>query len=94
MADVALHTLVIDDEDGIRQAIALVLRQARLDARTVTSLALHELAFAEAKRRVVEEFTSAYVQALLTATNHNVSEAARRSGLDRSNFRRLLKKRA
>jgi DNA-binding NtrC family response regulator len=61
-------------------------------ARTVTSLALHELAFAEAKKRVVNEFTSAYVRALLAATNNNVSEAARRSGLDRANFRRLLKK--
>lgn len=61
-------------------------------AGTVTSLALHEIAFAEAKRRVVSEFTSAYVKALLEATNNNVSEAARRSGLDRSNFRRLFKK--
>jgi DNA-binding NtrC family response regulator len=61
-------------------------------AGTVTSLSLHELAFAEAKKRVVTEFTNAYVAALLEATNNNVSEAARRSGLDRSNFRRLLKK--
>lgn len=61
-------------------------------AGTVTSLSLHQLAFADAKRRVVSEFTNAYVSALLEATNNNVSEAARRSGLDRSNFRRLLKK--
>lgn len=61
-------------------------------AGTVTSLALHELAFAEAKKRVVNEFTNAYVKALLEATNNNVSEAARRSGLDRSNFRRLFRK--
>jgi transcriptional regulator of acetoin/glycerol metabolism len=71
-----------DDENGIREVIA----------QTVTSLSLHELAFAEAKKRVVNEFTNAYVRALLAATNNNVSEAARRSGLDRSNFRRLLKR--
>lgn len=58
----------------------------------VTSHKLHELAFAEAKRRVVAEFTQAYVTAVLEATNHNVSEAARRAGLDRSNFRRLFRK--
>lgn len=68
------------------------VRRIHSIADTVERLHLHELAFAEAKKRVVTEFTDAYVQALLKATNNNVSEAARRSGLDRSNFRRLYRK--
>ncbi len=57
----------------------------------VATLSLHELAYPEAKRRVLAAFTEAYVAALLRMTGGNMSEAARRSGLDRSNFRRLVR---
>ncbi|HVH42795.1 MAG TPA: sigma-54 dependent transcriptional regulator [Labilithrix sp.] len=57
----------------------------------VSALSLHELAYADAKRRVLSDFTEAYVAALLRITGGNMSEAARRSGLDRSNFRRLVR---
>ena len=46
----------------------------------------------EAKRRVVRDFDRAYAQQLLERSNGNVSEAARLAGLDRSNFRRVLRK--
>jgi two-component system, NtrC family, response regulator HydG len=59
----------------------------------VSSLGLHELSYADAKRRVLADFTDAYVSALLRIAGGNMSEAARRSGLDRSNFRRLLRAR-
>lgn len=80
-----------DNEDG-EPVEETQVRKLGSIARTVEELHLHELAFAEAKKRVVTEFTDAYVHALLKATNNNVSEAARRSGLDRSNFRRLYRK--
>jgi DNA-binding NtrC family response regulator len=64
---------------------------SRSIAEVVGAMALHELAYAEAKKRVLSEFTDAYVAALLRTTGNNMSEAARRSGLDRSNFRRLLR---
>jgi len=57
----------------------------------VASLSLHELAYADAKKRVLAEFTEAYVASILRITGGNMSEAARRSGLDRSNFRRLIR---
>jgi DNA-binding NtrC family response regulator len=57
----------------------------------VAAMSLHELTYAEAKKRVVTAFTEAYVKTLLRITSGNMSEAARRSGLDRSNFRRLLR---
>jgi DNA-binding NtrC family response regulator len=52
-----------------------------------------DLPYAEAKRRAVEAFERAYVGDLLKRTGGNLSEAARQAGLDRSNFRRVMKKR-
>jgi DNA-binding NtrC family response regulator len=54
--------------------------------------ALAELAYPEAKQRAGDAFDAFYVAELLERTSGNVSEAARRAGMDRSNFRRLLKK--
>jgi DNA-binding NtrC family response regulator len=53
---------------------------------------LTEEGYADAKDRVVSAFDHAYVEQLLKRVGGNVSEAARLSGMDRSNFRRLMKK--
>ncbi|HTJ45771.1 MAG TPA: sigma-54 dependent transcriptional regulator [Kofleriaceae bacterium] len=45
---------------------------------------------AEAKRRAMIDFERAYLTRVLDQTKGNVAEAARRTGVDRSNFRRLL----
>ncbi len=55
------------------------------------SLGLTALPYPEAKKRMLAEFNNAYVADLLNASAGNMSEAARRSGLDRSNFRRLVR---
>jgi DNA-binding NtrC family response regulator len=52
---------------------------------------LHGLSFVDARLRVLSAFTDAYVAAALKACDGNISEAARRSGVDRSNFRRLMR---
>ena len=57
----------------------------------VQSLSLSSMSYADAKKRILADFNDAYVSALLVATSGNMSEAARRSGLDRSNFRRLVR---
>ncbi|MBI5509716.1 MAG: sigma-54-dependent Fis family transcriptional regulator [Deltaproteobacteria bacterium] len=49
-------------------------------------------AFATARDQVLEEFEQRYLSDLLAVTGGNLSEAARRSGIDRSNLRRLLRK--
>ena len=51
-----------------------------------------ELPYADAKERALDSFHAAYLGALLRRTGGNISEAARRAGLDRSNFRRVLKR--
>jgi DNA-binding NtrC family response regulator len=58
-----------------------------------THAELAELPYAEAKRRLLARFDDMYTAEALRLTGGNMSEAARRAGLDRSNFRRLLRKR-
>jgi DNA-binding NtrC family response regulator len=53
---------------------------------------LAELPYADAKDRAVDAFDRAYVDRLMKRAEGNVSGAARQAGMDRSNFRRLLKK--
>ncbi|MCP4679281.1 MAG: sigma-54-dependent Fis family transcriptional regulator [Deltaproteobacteria bacterium] len=59
---------------------------------TISRNVLLDLAFSEAKKRVVEGFEKEYVQEVLRRAGGNVSEAARQASLDRSNFRRIVKK--
>ncbi|MFO0724881.1 MAG: sigma-54 dependent transcriptional regulator [Myxococcota bacterium] len=54
--------------------------------------ALYTMPFNEAKALAVAEFEKSYIEQMLAATDHNISEAARRSGLDRSNFRRVMQR--
>lgn len=51
-----------------------------------------DLPYADAKDRAGTMFDRTYVERLLKRADGNVSEAARQAGMDRSNFRRLLKK--
>jgi DNA-binding NtrC family response regulator len=53
---------------------------------------LASLPYPEAKRRLVALFDETYTSEVLRRVGGNTSEAARRAGLDRSNFRRLLKR--
>ena len=60
-------------------------------AALVEALGLAAMGYPDAKKRVLAEFNDAYVAALLASTSGNMSAAARRSGLDCSNFRRLVR---
>lgn len=51
-----------------------------------------ELPYPEAKERMVDAFERDYIERLMEASSGNMSEAARRAGMDRSNFRRLVRK--
>ena len=57
----------------------------------LAKLGATNLFYAEAKRRILLEFNEAYVSYMLRAASGNISVAAKRAGLDRSNFRRLLR---
>lgn len=48
--------------------------------------------YTEARNQLLEEFEQRYLTDLLQLTEGNLSEASRRSGIDRSNLRRMLKR--
>ncbi len=51
-----------------------------------------ELTYSEARRRAVWDFERRYVEAVLARTDGNITQAARTAGLDRSNFKRILRR--
>ena len=54
-------------------------------------LALAHLPFAEAKALAVSAFERRYLSAVMERAGGNITQAALAAGMDRSNFRRLLK---
>ena len=59
-----------------------LVEQARFEA----------MPYADAKRAALSTFEISYLDAILARAHGNVAEAARIAGLDRSNFRRLVKR--
>ncbi len=53
---------------------------------------LLEMPLTEAKRRVAADFERRYLVLVMERAQGSVSEGARRAGLDRTNFRRLLQR--
>jgi DNA-binding NtrC family response regulator len=53
---------------------------------------LANLPYAEAKRVAMARFEEVYLEAVLRRAGGNLSEAARQAGVDRSNFKRLVRK--
>jgi len=48
--------------------------------------------YATAKEQALRRFEKSYVEALMRACDSNISAAARKAGMDRSNFKRVLRK--
>jgi two-component system response regulator HydG len=48
--------------------------------------------YATAKDSALRNFEKRYVDALMRACDSNISAAARKAGMDRSNFKRVLRK--
>jgi two-component system response regulator HydG len=48
--------------------------------------------YASAKEQSLRRFEKGYVEALMKACDNNISAAARKAGMDRSNFKRVLRK--
>ena len=68
------------------------LAEASADAHGEFGSELADLPYRDAKRVALRTFEKHYVASLLKRTNANVSQAARMAGLDRSNFRRIVRK--
>ena len=54
--------------------------------------AWRSLSYAAAKEQALRRFEKGYVEAVMRACDNNISAAARKAGMDRSNFKRVLRK--
>ena len=86
-ANVDLSRFMLEAEDGdlkpsvpVRPAPAMVLGDSKLPS------------FKEAKGKIVADFESQYIQALLREHGNNISLAAREAGIDRKHFKDLMRK--
>ncbi|MFL5320404.1 MAG: sigma-54-dependent transcriptional regulator [Myxococcaceae bacterium] len=67
------------------------LKQSQKPASDTDFLTLSHLPFAQAKALTVGAFERRYLSALLERCGNNITQSAIAAGMDRSNFRRLLK---
>jgi len=67
------------------------VRTSQKGGGEVEVFSLAHLPYAQAKKLAMRAFERRYLSALLEKSSNNVSMAARAAGVDRSNFRRLLK---
>ncbi len=67
------------------------IRSQQKGGGEVEVYSLAHLPYAQAKKLAMRAFERRYLSALLEKSDGNVSSAARAAGVDRSNFRRLLK---
>jgi DNA-binding NtrC family response regulator len=92
------HAFVLSRGDVIDAQDLPISREEGFPSEAPTAISPpwnHEaygLPYAEAKKRILADFDLAYVREQLRRTGGNVSEAARLSGLDRSNFRRVMRR--
>jgi transcriptional regulator of acetoin/glycerol metabolism len=69
-----------------------VLADLAVPTTPTVVLSLLEMPLTEAKRRAAADFERGYLERVMSRAQGSVSEGARRSGLDRTNFRRLLRR--
>lgn len=83
--DFLLKPLALIDEARVRVDGALLRRRAGADAELLAT------PYSAARSSLIKNFDVRYLQGLMRATRGNISEASRRSGIDRANLRRMLK---
>jgi two-component system, NtrC family, response regulator GlrR len=78
--------------DGLGEAAAAGAAQVRGEPSLAGAPVDLERSFSELKAEVVARFEQTYLEGQLARHGNNLSAAARASGLDRMNFKRLLKR--
>ncbi|MFL5318690.1 MAG: response regulator [Myxococcaceae bacterium] len=83
--DYVLKPVANGEEAAVRVEAALARRRAGADAELLAT------PYSAARSALIKNFDVRYLQGLMRATRGNISEASRRSGIDRANLRRMLK---
>lgn len=91
-ASVARSTARGTDAEIDRAALALAHATSLSRPAAIFVEEALEASYRDAKESVIEQFEGLFFARVLDRTQGNVSEAARQTGLDRSNFRRALRR--
>jgi DNA-binding NtrC family response regulator len=92
LENVIERAMVLTSDDVIDlDDLPPALREAQQSGGGIEIFSLSHLPYAQAKRLAMRAFERRYLSSLLEKNENNVSSAARAAGVDRSNFRRLLK---
>ncbi|MEZ4395012.1 MAG: sigma 54-dependent Fis family transcriptional regulator [Polyangiales bacterium] len=84
--------LIEDDDRDVDPRATLPGPEAAPSMRVVDGKRLLDMSFQDAKQYAVENFEKDYLMRLFEESGYNLSEAARRSGVDRRYLRELFKK--
>ncbi len=79
----------VDLPPAVSGRTAPLIREAPAGADDPSWLSM---SYASAKEQALRRFEKSYVEALMRACDNNISAAARKAGMDRSNFKRVLRK--
>ncbi|MDX2015372.1 MAG: sigma-54 dependent transcriptional regulator [Myxococcaceae bacterium] len=92
LENVIERAVVLNATDAIEvDDLPAEIRSNQKGGGEVELYSLAHLPYAQAKKLAMRAFERRYLSALLDKSSGNVSSAARAAGVDRSNFRRLLK---
>jgi DNA-binding NtrC family response regulator len=86
---VAVALALAEDGEGLDIAAAVGLKAAKPKGKIVEASAIR--AYHDAKREALHQFERAYFKQLVDATNGNVAEISRRTGLQRTHVRKYLR---
>ncbi|MFH1538606.1 MAG: sigma-54 dependent transcriptional regulator, partial [bacterium] len=89
-----LVTFCDDEVIGLEHLPERILKSRSAPAAQATAAGggLLKMSYKDAKKELIEGFTQEYIEALLGDCDGNVSEAAKRAGIDRACLHRLIKK--
>jgi two-component system response regulator HydG len=89
------HAVVLagnSDEIDAHHLPETITSRARADDAYPTPPSLARLTYVQARKLAVEAFERRYAEMVLGLAGGNISEAARHAGMDRANFKRLLRR--
>ena len=88
------HAFVLSKGDAIHATDLPFIGHSEVDrdSEATPTVVPDGVSYAEAKKLAMARFDEAYIREILRQTSGNLSEAARVAGLDRSNFRRIVRK--
>ncbi|MGD2270538.1 MAG: sigma-54 dependent transcriptional regulator [Desulfobacterales bacterium] len=90
MENIIMQGILFSVSDRIKAQDVIINSNAQ--AKYPEENKLHELPYKKAKESLLQQFNHSYIAQVLTASNGNVSQAARRCGLERQALQQIMRR--